>query len=309
MPKKNKMTSEKRILLSFVLNFIFTIFEFFGGLITGSIALMSDALHDLGDSISMGIAVFLEKKSKQKADYKYTYGYYRFSLLGGLISSIILVVGSTIIIINAIDRLINPTTLTNPELLIVFAIIGVVVNGLAAYNASKGHSINEKVISLHLLEDVLGWVALLIASIFINIFNLPIIDTLLSLLFSIYIFYHVIKNLKGILEVFLEKAPMKPKINQIKQALQSLEHVYDIHHVHYWTLEGSIPIITLHAIVDDHLSTSEINDVQKSIHQSLKDLGIDHATVQIEFKGLACVGEHCIDPDMIDHHHHHHHHH
>lgn len=307
MSKNKVMKSEKRMLLSFILNFLFTIFEFFGGLITGSIALMSDALHDLGDSISIGIAIFLEKKSKQKPDYKYTYGYYRFSLLGGLISSIILVIGTTLIIYKAVERLINPSPLSNPELLIVFAIIGVVVNGLAAYNASKGHSINEKVISLHLLEDVFGWVALLIAAVLINIFNIPILDTLLSLLFSIYIFIHVIRNLKSILEVFLEKAPKNPRISQIRDALLKIDDVYDIHHIHYWTLEGSIPIITLHAIINQDLSVDQINDIQKAIHLKLKELSIDHVTVQVEFKGLECIGEDCSNIDVIQTHKHHHH--
>ena len=304
MANNQAMASEKRMLLSFFLNFIFTIFEFFGGLLTGSIALMSDALHDLGDSISIGVAIFLEKKSKQKPDYKYTYGYYRFSLLGGLISSIILIVGTTIIVYNAVDRLIHPSALSNPQLLIVFAVIGVVVNGLAAYNASKGQSINEKVISLHLLEDVFGWVALLIASILINIFNIPILDTILSLVFSVYIFFHVLRNLKSIMEVFLEKAPKKPRINQIKQSLKKIEHVHDIHHIHYWTLEGSIPIITLHAIVDQDLNIAKINDVQKEIHMELKLLGIEHVTVQIEFRGLDCIGEKCSELERKETHHH-----
>ncbi|QLY39490.1 cation transporter [Hujiaoplasma nucleasis] len=307
MSKNRPMKSEKRMFLSFILNFIFTVFEFFGGLITGSIALLSDAVHDLGDSISIGVAIILEKKSKQKPDYKYTYGYYRFSLLGGLISSIILIVGSTLIIYRAIERLFNPQDLMNPELLIVFAVIGVIVNGLAAFNASKGHSINEKVISLHLLEDVFGWVALLIAALLINIFNIPIIDTILSLLFSIYIIIHVARNLKSILEVFLEKAPKSPKISQIKNSLVQIDDVVDIHHVHYWTLEGSIPIITLHVTLKSGQEDQSIIKIQREIHYKLHDLGIDHATIQIEFEGLECVGEDCSNINVENNHHHHHH--
>lgn len=300
------MTSEKRILLSFVLNFLFTIFEFFGGLLTGSIALMSDALHDLGDSISMGVAIFLEKKSKQKPDYKYTYGYYRFSLLSGLISSVILIVGSTIIIYRSIERLITPQPLINPQLLVIFAVIGVIVNGAAAYNASKGKTMNEKVISLHLLEDVFGWVALLITSLLIYLFNIDILDAVLSLLFSLYIMIHVFRNLKSILEVFMEKAPKSPKINQIKQSILDIDDVHDVHHIHYWTLEGSIPIITLHAVIDRHHKDVEINEILIKIHQKLKAIGIEHSTVQIEFEGLACVVEECDDfnTDQTIHHHH-----
>jgi cobalt-zinc-cadmium efflux system protein len=307
MSKDKKMTSEKRIFLSFILNFFFTIFEFIGGLFTGSMALLSDALHDMGDTVSMAVAIFLEKKSKQKPDYKYTYGYYRFSLLGGLISSIILIVGSTLIVYKAIERLFNPQTLSNPEYLIVFAVVGVVVNGLAALNASRGHSVNEKVISLHLLEDVFGWVALLITSILINVFDIHILDPILSLLFSLYILFHVGRNLKSIMEVFLEKAPTKPKIDTMKKLLLEIEDVVDIHHVHYWTLEGSIPIVTLHALVRHDQDQDSINNIQKQIHNKLKDIGIEHMTVQIEFEGLDCMGEKCDHIEPKGNHHHHHH--
>jgi cobalt-zinc-cadmium efflux system protein len=297
------MKSEKRMFLSFILNFVFTIFEFFGGLITGSIALMSDALHDLGDSISIGVAIFLEKKSKQKADYKYTYGYYRFSLLGGLISSLILIVGSTIIIYRSIERLMNPEPLINSQLLIIFAVIGVVVNGLAAYNASKGHTINEKVISLHLLEDVFGWVALLVTSILIHFLHIDILDAILSLVFSLYIAFHVFRNLKDIFEVFLEKAPKKPSIETIKSTLMNIDDVVDVHHIHIWTVEGSIRIITLHAVLKDAPSYKEVHEIQLRIHQLLKNLGIEHTTVQIEYQGLDCVGDACDDKHMDNHHH------
>ena len=189
------MKSEKRIFLSFILNFAFTIFEFIGGLITNSVALLSDSIHDLGDSISMGIAIVLEKKSKKKPDYDFTYGYRRYSLIGALISSMILLAGSAIIIFEAINRLLHPETI-NSELVIYFAIVGVVVNGLAALNLKKGKTINEKVISLHLLEDVLGWVALLIAAIVMYYTEIVILDALLSLVFTLYIIYHVMKNLK-----------------------------------------------------------------------------------------------------------------
>ncbi|MDA3932056.1 MAG: cation diffusion facilitator family transporter [Tenericutes bacterium] len=304
MSKNKKMKSEKRMFLSFILNFVFTIFEFIGGLLTGSIALMSDSLHDFGDSISIGVAIFLERKSKQKPDYKYTYGYYRFSLLGGLISSIILIVGSTIIIYRAIERLFNPAPLLDPQLLIIFAVIGVIVNGLAAFNASKGTTANEKVISLHLLEDVLGWVALLITAILINVFNIHILDVILSLLFSLYIIFHVIRNLKGIMEIFLEKAPTNPKVSEIKDKLKKIEDVLDIHHVHYWSLEGSIPIITFHAVVTQNKTAEEIHDIQEQIHESLKKLGIDHMTVQIEFSGLDCFAEDCDEIEVKKTHHH-----
>ncbi|XMB72609.1 cation diffusion facilitator family transporter [Mycoplasmatota bacterium WC30] len=281
------MKSEKRIFISFILNFIFTIFEFVGGIITNSVALISDSIHDLGDSISMGIAIFLEKKSKQKPDYNYTYGYYRFSLLGALISSIILLIGSTIVVIEAVKRLINPE-LINAELVIYFAVFGVVVNGLAALNISKGKTLNEKVISLHLLEDVLGWVALLITAIIMHFTDILILDSILSIVFTLYIVYHVIKNLKQVLGVFLEKAPKGIKISNIIEKLNKVQNIKEIHHVHLWTLEGRIPLITLHAILDDTITIEEVTNTQKILIEKLKEFGIKHSTIQIEFEDNLC---------------------
>jgi cobalt-zinc-cadmium efflux system protein len=303
------MKSEKRMLLSFVLNLVFTVFEIVGGFITNSIALLSDAVHDAGDSLSMAVAIYLEKKSKQARDFKYTFGYYRFSLLGGLITSLILIVGSTVIIVETIKRLMNPEAV-KAELMIYFAIIGVIFNGAAALIASKGKSTNEKVISLHLLEDVFGWVALLIGAIVMHFFEIQILDALLSLLFSLYILYHVFKNLKSILEVFLEKAPKGFSIYKIKDELLSVENVRDIHHIHLWSIEGNIPIVTLHARLSHKVNNNETADILRSLKEKLASIGIKHSTIQIEFFDSQCDDLDCEDIEVDDtkHKHHHHHH-
>lgn len=300
------MKSEKRILISFILNFIFTIFEFIGGLITNSVALLSDSIHDLGDSISMGIAIVLEKKSKKKPDHDYTYGYQRFSLIGALISSVILLVGSGIIIFEAITRLLHPENI-NSELVIYFAIVGVVVNGAAALNLKKGKSINEKVISLHLLEDVLGWVALLIAAIVMYYTDIIILDALLSLVFTIYIIYHVLKNLKKIFSVFLAATPAGMNIKAIQTELEHVDNVKEVHHIHLWSLEGNVPLITFHATLKEDLDSKTISFIQNQLNAILKTHGITHSTIQIEFKDFNCLDEECTDdkPLNIGHHHNH----
>ncbi len=300
------MKSEKRMLISFILNFLFTIFEFIGGLLTNSIALLSDAVHDAGDSISMAVAIYLEKKSKQARDYKYTFGYYRFSLLGGLLTSIILIIGSTVVIIETMKRLINPEVI-DAELMIYFAIVGVVINGLAAYNASKGKSANERVISLHLLEDVFGWVILLIGALLMNFFDIKILDALLSLLFSMFIIYHVIKNLKVILEVFLEKVPKGFSVDKIQQELSSEEHVRNIHHIHLWSIEGNIPIVTMHARLSHKVTVEEAADITNNLRERLKNMGILHSTIQIEFFDDQCDDFNCDDIETNSDHKHHHH--
>jgi cobalt-zinc-cadmium efflux system protein len=301
------MKSEKRMLISFILNFIFTIFEFIGGLLTNSIALLSDSVHDLGDSISMAVAIYLEKKSKQARDYKYTFGYYRFSLLGGLLTSVILIVGSTIIVVETVKRLINPEAI-DAELMIYFAVIGVIVNGLAALNASKGKTANERVISLHLLEDVFGWFALLIGAIVMKFFEIQILDALLSLLFSLFILYHVIKNIKSILEVFLEKAPKNISISELTDKLLKVNNVRDIHHIHLWTIEGNIPIITFHARLSHKVSVEETTQILTELKHELKSMGINHSTIQIEFFDNQCDDLECQEIEIENKSTHNHHH-
>ncbi|MBN2540717.1 MAG: cation transporter [Bacilli bacterium] len=299
------MKSEKRILLSFILNLLFTIFEFIGGLITNSIALLSDSVHDLGDSLSMGIAMVLEKKSKKKPDDFYTYGYRRYSLLGALISSLILLVGSVFIIIEAVKRLMNPEAI-NAQLVIYFSIVGILVNGLAAWNVSKGKTLNEKVISLHLLEDILGWVALFITAIIMVFTDIIALDAILSIAFTLFICYQVFKNIRSVFFVLLEKAPKGFDLDKIKSELERIEHVREIHHIHLWSLEGSFPLITLHALLEENLDSETITDIQQEIYDSLHHFGILHSTIQIEFNNSPCGEEECPEPEVEEHLHHHH---
>ena len=185
--------SEGNIKIAFFLNLGFTIVEIIGGLYTNSLAILSDALHDLGDSLSLGLSWYFQRLSKKGSTKKFSYGYKRFSLLGAIINSIVLVVGSIFILSKAIPELFNPEE-TNAQGMLYLAILGVVVNGAAVFKLRKGKSLNEKVVSLHLLEDVLGWVAVLIGSIVMIYFDLPFVDPLLSILISIFVLYNVYRN-------------------------------------------------------------------------------------------------------------------
>ena len=158
------MKTEKNIFIAFILNLIFSVIEIVGGVITGSIAIISDAIHDFGDATSIGASFFLEKKSKLQPDETYTYGYARFSVLGGVITSFILLIGSGLVIYNAVMRIINPIII-NYDGMIILAVVGVVINSLATYFTHGGHSINQKAVNLHMLEDVLGWIVILVGAV------------------------------------------------------------------------------------------------------------------------------------------------
>ena len=224
------MKTEKNILIAFLLNISFSIFEFFGGIFTNSVAILSDSIHDLGDAISIGISYFMERKSKKQADNNYTYGYIRYSVLGGVITTSILLVGSILVIISAIKRLINPVEV-NYSGMILFAIIGVILNFIAAYVTREGDSINQKSVNLHMLEDVLGWIIVLIGAIIMNFTDIKILDPIMSIAVALFILYNSLKNLKKVLDLFLEKTPNDIDIEELKKHLLEVKGVEDIHHI------------------------------------------------------------------------------
>ena len=296
------MKSEKNILIAFILNLFFSIFEFIGGTITNSVAIISDSIHDIGDSLSIGISYFLEKKSKKKPDNKYTYGYVRYSVIGSIITTTILIVGSILVIYNAIKRLINPVDI-NYNGMIIFGIIGTLVNFLAAYFTKDGHSLNQKSVNLHMLEDVLGWLVVLIGAIIMRFTDIKIIDPILSILVALFIFINAIKNLKTIIDIFLEKTPSNINIEHLKEHLLKIKGVEDIHHIHIWSIDGYNNYATLHVV-----TKSESKKIKHLVKEELSEHGIIHTTVELEEPGENCEDEHC-NPELKHHEHHHHHHH
>jgi cobalt-zinc-cadmium efflux system protein len=297
------MKSEKNILIAFLLNLFFSVFELLGGIFTNSIAIISDAIHDFGDSISIGISYLLEKKSKKKPDNKYTFGYTRYSVLGAIITNTILIIGSTLVIYNAIIRIINPIEI-NHNGMIIFAIVGALVNFIAAYFTKEGDSLNQKAVNLHMLEDVLGWIVVLIGAIIIKFTNLTIIDPILSILVAIYILIHAIKSYKKIFNLFLEKTPEDIEIEEIKEHLLKINEVDGIHHIHIWSMDGINNYATMHIVTE----TKKIKELKQSIKEELNEHGISHSTIEIERKDECCEDEECHIKEHNHHHGHHHHH-
>ena len=294
------MKTEKNILIAFILNISFSIFELFGGILTNSVAILSDSVHDLGDAISIGISYFMEKKSKKHADNKYTYGYGRYSVLGGTITTTILLVGSILVIAGAIKRLINPVEV-NYRGMIVFAIVGVILNFIAAYVTREGDSINQKSVNLHMLEDTLGWVVVLIGAIIMNFTNIKIIDPIMSIGVAIFILIHSIKNFKKVLDLFLEKTPENINIDELKKHLLEIKDVDDIHHIHIWSMDGINNYATMHIVS----KTKNIVKLKKEIREELEEHNICHAILETEEE--ACDDKEChIELSEEIHHHHHH---
>ena len=297
------MKTERKIFIAFLLNAFFSVFELIGGIFTGSVAIISDAVHDFGDALSIGLAYLLEKKSKRQPDNLYTYGYARYSVLGAVITNTILIFGSIFVIINAINRIINPVVIQYNEM-IIFAIIGVCVNFLATYFTRDGETLNQKAVNLHMLEDVLGWGIVLLGAIVMKFTNFSIIDPLLSILVASFIMVNALKSYKEILDLFLEKTPSKFDVEKIKQALLNINEVDDVHHVHVWSLDGSNHYATMHIVS----ANSDIAFIKQNVKEKLKELGINHTTIEIEGLNEDCGEKVClVNVNMSAHGHCHHH--
>ena len=243
------MKTERNILIAFILYLLFSIFEFIGGIITGSVAIVSDALHDAGDAASIGIAFFLEKKSKKQPDETYTYGYARYSVVGSVITTLILLFGSALVIYNAVERIITPTEI-NYNGMIIFAVVGVCVNFFAAFFTKHGDSLNQKAVNLHMLEDVMGWLVVLIGALVMKFTNFALIDPLLSIGVASFILINALKSYKTIVDLFLIKTPANISVEDVKNVILVINEVEDVHHVHIWSTDGFNNYATLHVVAD-----------------------------------------------------------
>ncbi len=287
--------SGKNLKIAFFLNLGFTILEIIGGLYVNSIAIISDAVHDLGDSLSLGTSWYLDHKSKQESNSKYTFGYKRFSLLGALINSIVLIAGSIYVIYQAVGRILEPEH-SDAKGMVIFAIIGVVVNGYAAWKLSSGKSMNEKVVSWHLMEDVLGWVAVLIVAIVLYFKDIHYLDPALSLLITLYILYNVVQRLKETLFIFLQGTPKDIDAVELEKKICGIENVHSVHHLHIWSLEGENHVFTAHVELENIDKFEQIIATKEQIKQVLIDYSFDHYTIETELDEETC--------SLKEHHHH-----
>lgn len=267
------------IKVAFFLNLGFTIIEIIGGIFTNSVAILSDALHDLGDSLSLGLAWYFQNLSNKAPNKKFSFGYQRFSLLGALINSIVLILGSILIFMEAIPRLINPET-PNVKGMFLLAILGILVNGAAVLKLKKGKSLNEKVVSLHLLEDVLGWVAVMVGSIVMYFFDIPIIDPILSVLIALYILFNVFKNSKSCIKIMMQAVPENLDLENLKQQILALAEIKKIESLRAWSLDGMSHVMTLKIVVEKNIEAVKMKALKTNIQEMVKEKGVDELTIE-----------------------------
>ncbi len=272
----------ENIKLAFFLNLGFSLFEFIGGIVTNSVAIYSDAIHDLGDSLAIGISYFLEKISHKKANKKLTYGYKRYSVLGAFLTSMILILGSCFVLFHAVKRIFNPTEVQFTGMLL-FSIFGILINGFAAYKTSRSINLNEKSVNLHMLEDVLGWIAVLIGSLLIKITGWNVIDPILSIIISLIIGVKAIQNVIGVIQVMVESVPPSIDIELLEKKIESVNKVVGVHHVHVWSLDGENSFLTMHVLMEKSVTKEKYGALKLEIKEKLKEEGIMHSTIELEY--------------------------
>lgn len=283
----NHVTEEGRIGAAFLLNAGFALIELAGGLFVGSVAILSDAVHDLGDSVSLGLAWFLQRVSRKGRDSRFTYGYRRLSLLSALLNAIVLISGSILVLARAVPKLFAPEA-PNVSGMFVLALLGVSVNAYAAFRLWKGSSINARIAAWHLFEDVLGWVAVLIVSVVLAFRPWYILDPLLSVAVSVFILWNVVKNFRSVLAIFLQGIPESVDLADVEQTLVEIPGVLSVHDLHVWSLDGERMILTAHVVLPDDASSEDIHAAKKLARKKLSDKGIGHATLEMEREGEYC---------------------
>jgi cobalt-zinc-cadmium efflux system protein len=286
---------EERVRLAAFLNVAFTVLEVVGGFWTNSLAILSDALHDFGDSIALIVSWFFEREAKKSPDAKYTFGYQRLSLFSALFAASILVGGSIVIIVQAVPRFFNPEPV-NAFGMVGIAVVGIVFNGVGFFRLKKGESLNEKVLSWHLLEDVLGWVGILVGGVIIYFWKFYLIDPIMTVALTVFVLYNVTKNLREAVSILLQGVPKHINLEAVKQDIAAIKGVIGIHDIHIWSLEGETDVFTAHVVLDDETLKNNPDETKQAIKETLQTHHIEHSTIELESKyhcsGMVCEERH-----------------
>jgi cobalt-zinc-cadmium efflux system protein len=276
---------------AFWINTAFALIELIGGFYTNSVAILSDALHDFGDSLSLGLACIFQRKSLRTRDTSYSYGYKRFSLVGAIGNAVILIIGSVFIIEESVARLLNPVQ-PDARGMLAIAVLGLVANGIALIRLRRGHSLNERVVALHFVEDVLGWSAVLIGSIVMMFADVPILDPILSIGIALFILYNAYRNLRRSFRIILQGIPENVDMESVRQKILDVPGVTGMHDLHTWSMDGQYNIMTVHVTLRE-ADFGRSNDIKKEIRRRLGKMNIQHLTIETEIEGDPCAFINC----------------
>ena len=272
------MKAKYTVWLAFFLNLTYAIVEFIAGGVFGSSAVLADSVHDLGDAIAIGISAFLETISNREEDNRYTLGYKRFSLLGALVTAIILMTGSVLVILENVTKILNPQPV-NDEGILWLGIIAITINVLASLVVSKGKTKNESILSLHFLEDTLGWLAVILMAIVLRFTDWYILDPLLSLVISFFILSKVLPRFWSTLKIFLDAVPEGIDIKQVKSGLEKLDNVASLNQLNLWTMDGLEKNAIIHLCLEDW---EQMTETKNQVRQLLEERGVQNITIEVD---------------------------
>lgn len=276
----------RNIRFAFFFNLAFTLIEVAGGFWTQSMAVLSDAMHDMGDSLVLGAAWYLSNLAVRGRDGKYSYGYGRYSMLGGWLTALVLAIGSLVLMVFTLSKINEPHE-PHAVGMMVLAAFGLAMNGLAAWKLHGGSSLNEQGAFLHLLEDVLGWAAVLVGAVIIHFTGLGIVDPLLSIAINLFVLFNAVKTLRKGTGILMQRLPEGFDEVKITDALRALPHVVGSHDQHAWTLDGDYIVLTVHLEVDTS-DAAERSQLTKAAREMLLGLGVHHATIELELPQDEC---------------------
>jgi len=272
-------TAQRNILVVFFLNLFFSVAEFFFGALFSSQAILSDAVHDLGDALSIGLAYFFEKISNRGTNSEYSYGYRRFSLLGGLVTSVILIIGGGLVIFNTLPVLFDPTPVDTSGVFWV-AIAAILINGFSVWLMSRGESANEKILNIHLFEDLFGWISVLAMSIILNFTDWYILDPIISIGIAGWILYATIPEFIRVSKIFLQAVPENVDPDKLRADIQEIDQVNVISHFHIWSQDGQQHMMSITVTTDSNdMKTHE--NIKQHIRQSVLEYNITHITIEV----------------------------
>lgn len=272
------MTSKGAVWLVFLLNSVFAMIEFISGGIFHSSAVLADAVHDTGDALAIGLSALLESISNREEDSRYTLGYKRFSLLGALVTAVILMTGSMMVLLENISKLFHPQVVNSQGMLWI-GVIAIVINVIASLIVEKGKTKNESILSLHFLEDTLGWLAVILMAIILRFTDWYILDPLLSLAISLFILSKAIPRFWSTIKIFLDAVPEGVDIQKIKSDLEQLDHVSSVNQLNLWTMDGLEKNAIIHVCLE-HVKHMEV--CKESIRTILKDCGFQNVTIEVD---------------------------
>ena len=292
IPPESGDTAERNIRFAFFLNLAFTVAEFAGGFVFGSLAITADALHDLGDSFSLGLAWFFEHIARRGPTTLFSYGYRRFSLAAAFVNGVVLLIGASLVLRAAIPRLLDPV-MPDARGMLLFALVGILVNGVAAVRLKGGRTLNEQMVAWHLVEDLLGWAAILFLSLALMVWEVPVLDPVVSILITLIVLVNVVKSMRRTVVIFLQGVPPSLPLRGVEEHLLRVPGISGIHDLHLWSLDGEHHILTAHVVIPAGSSAEESMAVKCRVRDAATSLGISHATIEMEQAGEACGLEEC----------------